>query len=318
MEEAGCDSVEPMLMTNLSIAVCIATYRRADRLAALLDDLSQQSLLPTEMVVVDNDAEGSARNTVEQHRERVTGYPIHYDIQPARNIALTRNRTVELATAQWLAFIDDDERAPEGWLSQLVAAMQRYSADVVIGPVMPVVPDNAPIWIRRGRFYDFPRLNTGEVVPLNRMRFGNILLRGNQLRQEPVPFDPAYGLGTGEDADLLIRLVHKGAKIVWCDDAVVWEPIESKRLSLRWLLQRALSGGQEYARKTVAGRYGPISFAGRLRLVSLALAQLLISGALAIIAMPLGRHHAVGWLIKASANLGKLSIFWGWRYQEYA
>jgi succinoglycan biosynthesis protein ExoM len=302
----------------VTIAVCIATYRRADRLGALLDDLSQQSLLPTEIVVVDNDAAGSARTTVEQHRERMAACPIYYDIQPARNIALTRNRTVELATAEWLAFIDDDERAPEHWLSQLAAAMELYGADGVLGPVVPIVPDAAPKWIRRGCFYDFPRLGTGEVVPLHRMRFGNILLRGKQLRQERAPFDPAYGLTTGEDADLLIRLVQKGAKIVWCDDAIVWEPIESTRLSLHWLLQRSLSGGQEFARKTIAGRYGAVGFAGRLRLIARALAQLLIAGALAVVAIPFGRHRAAAWLIKASANLGKLSIFWGWRYQEYA
>jgi glycosyltransferase involved in cell wall biosynthesis len=302
----------------MGIAVCIATYRRAERLGALLEDLSQQSLLPAEIVVVDNDAEGSARATVEQHRERVTAYPIRYDIQPARNIALTRNRTVELATAEWMAFIDDDERAPVLWLSQLAGAAHRYSADGVLGPVVPRLPEAAPKWIRRGRFYEFSRLDTGEAVPLNRMRFGNILLRGNRLRQESVPFDPAYGLSTGEDADLLIRLVQKGAKIIWCDEAVVMEPIESTRLSLRWLLQRALSGGQEYARKTISGRYGPVGFADRVQFIIRALAQLLIAGGCALIMLPFGRHRAAAWLIKASANLGKLSIFWGWHYQEYA
>jgi len=160
-------------------------------------------------------------------------------------------------------------------------------------------------------------LRTGELVPLNRMRFGNILLSGARLRQEPTPFDPAYRLTTGEDADLLIRLARKGAKIVWCDEAVVLEPVESARLSLRWLLQRALSGGQEYARKTISGRYGPVGFVGRLQLIIRALAQLLIGGMLAIATLPLGRHRAAVWLIKASANLGKLSVFWGWHYQEY-
>jgi succinoglycan biosynthesis protein ExoM len=302
----------------MNIAVCIATYRRAERLGALLDDLAQQKLPPAEVVIVDNDAAGSARDTVEQHRERMNAYPIRYDIQPARNIALTRNRTVELTTAEWLAFIDDDERAPNLWLSQLAEAAQQHSADAVLGPVVPLVPEVAPQWIRRGRFYDFSRLATGALVPLNRMRFGNILLHGARLRQEPVPFDPAYGLATGEDADLLIRLAQKGAKIIWCDEAVVLEPVDSTRLSLRWLMQRALSGGQEYARKTITGRYGPVGLAGRLQLVARALAQLLIAGVLAIVALPFGRHHAAAWLIKASANLGKLSIFWGWRYQEYA
>jgi succinoglycan biosynthesis protein ExoM len=302
----------------MDIAVCIATYRRAERLGALLDDLSKQNLPPAEIVVVDNDAAGSARDTVERYRAREGAYPIRYDIQPARNIALTRNRTVELATAEWLAFIDDDERAPNLWLSQLVEAAKQYSADAVLGPVVPLVPEIAPQWIRRGRFYDFARLDSGEVVPLNRMRFGNILLRGARLRQEPVPFDPAYGLATGEDADLLIRLVQKGAKIIWCDEAVVLEPVDSTRLSLRWLLQRALSGGQEYSRKTISGRLGPVGSAVRLQLIVRALAQLLIAAVLAIVSLPFGRHHAAAWLIKASANLGKLSIFWGWHYQEYA
>jgi succinoglycan biosynthesis protein ExoM len=301
-----------------SIGICIATYRRAERLAVLLDDLAQQSLLPAEVIVVDNDASGSARAAVEEHRARVNAYPIRYEIQPARSIPLTRNRTVALTTAEWLAFIDDDERAPAAWLSQLTAAMLRYSADAVLGPVVPVLPDSAPKWIRRGSFYDFPRLSSGEVVPLNRMRFGNILLRGVPLRKEPGPFDPAYRLTTGEDADLLIRLAKKGAKIVWCDEAVVLEPVESARLSLRWLLQRSLSGGQEYARKTISGRYGPVGSTGRLKLIARALAQLLIAGVLAVAALPLGRHRAAAWLVKCSANLGKLSVFWGWHYQEYA
>jgi len=32
---------------------------------------------------------------------------------------------------------------------------------------------------------------------------------------------------------------------------------------------------------------------------------------------PCGRHRAAYWLLKASANLGKMSIFLGWHYREY-
>jgi len=48
----------------MSISVCIATYRRAERLALLLEDLRQQERLPDEVIVVDNDAVGSARSVV--------------------------------------------------------------------------------------------------------------------------------------------------------------------------------------------------------------------------------------------------------------
>ncbi len=104
-------------------------------------------------------------------------FPLDYAIQPQPNIALTRNRSVEMATGEWLAFIDDDERAPHQSLSRLLKAAATHAADGVLGPVEPQVPDTAPRWLRRGRFYDFPHQRTGAPVSLNCMRFGYVLLR---------------------------------------------------------------------------------------------------------------------------------------------
>jgi succinoglycan biosynthesis protein ExoM len=301
----------------MRISVCIATYRRPDRLSELLADLARQQLLPEQVVVVDNDASGSARPVVERWRAEVP-FQIEYEIQPERGIALTRNLTVALARGAWLAFVDDDERAPESWLQGLLEAAEHHRADGVLAPVVPRLPSDAPAWIRRGRFYDFPRMVTGGEVPLNRMRFGNVLLRGEPLRALPGPFDASYGLTTGEDSDLLIRLVQAGSRVIWCDEAVVYEPVESARLSLRWLLQRALSGGQEFARKTLRGAYGRVGGLTRTVLFVRALLQSMVAAFFVLASLPFGRHHAAAWLIKLSANLGKLSVFCGWRYQEYA
>jgi succinoglycan biosynthesis protein ExoM len=300
----------------VTISVCIATYRRMDRLAAVLEDLSRQTLVPMEVVVVDNDGGGSAAAVVEAHRRSGPPFALHYAVQPIKNIALTRNRTVEMATGEWMAFIDDDERAPPEWLAQLDAAVTAYSADGVLGPVDPLVPAEAPAWIRRGKFYDFPRMATGEVVPPNRLRFGNVLLRGRLMREIDVCFDPAYGLTGGEDGDLLSRLVLAGARIVWCDEAIVREPIEHSRLSLAWLLRRSLRGGQDFARHSLSGRYG-VQRAGRARLFLRSLGQLIGAALLSVLMLPLGRHRAAHWLTRASSNLGKLSVFVGWHYREY-
>ncbi len=300
-----------------SISVCIATYRRLDRLEALLSDLSRQELLPGEVIVVDNDINGTARAVVERFLAGRPPFAVCYEIQPQKNIALTRNRTVDLASHEWLAFIDDDERAPDFWLARLAAAVAQYEADGVLGPVDPVVPEDAPRWIQRGRFYDFPRMQTGAVVPPNRLRFGNLLLRASRVKSMDVIFDPAYGLTGGEDGDLLSRMTLAGARIIWCDEALVHEPIEKSRLNLRWLLRRALRGGQDFARHSLSGRYGPRT-AGTVRLFGRALVQLIAAAGLAIVLLPLGRHHAAHWLTKASANVGKLSIFLGWHYREYA
>jgi succinoglycan biosynthesis protein ExoM len=300
-----------------SISVCIATYRRLERLEALLADLARQQLLPSEVIVVDNDPGGTARQVIERCLAVRPPFTIRYDIQPEKNISLTRNRTVEMSSQEWLAFVDDDERAPDFWLAKLAAAASGYAADGVLGPVDPVVPEDAPRWIRRGRFYDFPRMKTGTVVPPNRLRFGNLLLRASAVKSLDVIFDPAYGLTGGEDGDLLSRMTLDGARIVWCDEAIVHEPVEKSRLNLKWLLRRSLRGGQDFARHSLSGRYGPRT-AGHVRLFGRALVQLVAAATIAVLVLPLGRHHAAHWLTKASANVGKLSIFLGWHYREYA
>jgi len=300
------------------VSLCVATYRRPERLAALLEDLIHQQRVPDELIVVDNDPDASARPVVDQRIDQGAPFPIRYAVQPVKNISLTRNRAVELAHGDWVAFIDDDERAPVTWLQQLLDAAKTHSADGVLGPVDPEVPPTAPAWIRRGRFYEFPRMPTGTVIPPNRLRFGNVLLLGALLRAEPGPFDSAYGLTGGEDGDLLSRLVLAGARIVWCDEAVVREPVEPSRLSLTWLLRRALSGGQDFARHSLRGRYGSMSQLARIQFFLRALLQALAAAGLALISWPLGRHHAARWLTTLSANLGKLSAFWGMQYREYA
>ena len=297
------------------ISVCISTYRRAERLALLLQDLKQQVRLPDEVVIVDNDPQLSAQAVVEQAAAGAA-FLLSYEVQPLKNISLTRNRSVALAQGEWLAFLDDDERVSARWLQQLHAAALAFGADGVLGPVLPVLPDGAPGWIRKGRFYDWPRHQSGGLVPLNHLRFGNVLLRASLL--DPEPFDPAYGLTGGEDGDLLSRLAQGGARIVWCDEAAVQEPVESARLSLRWLMRRSLRGGQDFARHSLAGRYRPFGRGQRALLLGRAVVQLLAAAALSLFSWPLGRERATFWLLKACANLGKLSTFCGWHYREYA
>lgn len=302
----------------MRISLCIATYRRPDQLAALLCDIGRQELSPDEVVIVDNDVNASAREAVEQWRRSGVRMPVRYDVQPLKNISFTRNRTVELAREEWIAFIDDDERAPPDWLLQMSYVVLHWGADGVLGPVVPLVPSQAASWIRRGQFYEWSRMRTGARIPPNRLRFGNVLLRGSLLRNGPPPFDPAYGLTGGEDGDLLVKLARRGANIIWCDEAIVTEPVDPTRLSLKWLLHRSLRGGQDFARHVLAGRYGPPTPARCALFFLRTLMQLIAATVLASILWPFGRHRSAFWLLKATANFGKLSVLWGWQYREYA
>lgn len=298
-----------------TVSVVIPTFRRNAQLALLLDDLLAQTHPADQIVIVDNDAGGGAAAVVEAYRTRL---PLIYEIQPVQNICLTRNRTVALATGEWVASIDDDERVVAGWLAALLAAAQRYGADGVMGPANGRVPDHAPAWLRKGSFYSRPPMTDGAVVPRNMLRFGNIMLRRDLFSRLLGPFDPNYGLTGGGDLLLLCQLAQQGARIVWGMHAVAWEPVELSRLSIRWLLLRGLRGGQNFADFWGKGFFGPVNTLRRVFFFSRAFAQLLVASALCLAWLPFSRTSAARWLISAAANFGKLSIWTDWRYNEYA
>jgi succinoglycan biosynthesis protein ExoM len=302
----------------MRISLVIPTFKRRERLAALLQDIRAQQLQPQEVVIVDNDADGSARAAVAAALADEPGYPIRYAIQPVKNISITRNMTVELSSCEWIAMIDDDERAPPDWLRLLAEAATAQNADAIIGPVLPQLPATAPRWIAKGRFYDFPRMRSGTLVPPNQLRIGNLLVRAAALKDLPQWFDPDLGLTGGEDGDLLARMRLQGARIVWCDEAVVREPVEERRLRLKWILMRGLRGGQDFARHTLKGRYGPVTLRRRTVLLGRAALQLIVAAALVVVSLPLGWHHAAAWLVKVWANAGKISVVFGLHYREYA
>lgn len=297
------------------VSICVCTFRRPDVLARLIGLLAaQHPAAIDELVVVDNDAQASARAAC---AAADAPFPVRYAVEPEQNIARARNRSVALARGAWLGFIDDDELPGPGWLAQLRDTARRYDADAVLGPVLGTPPADAPRWVRDGRFFERRRFATGTPVPRNEFRIGNALIRRDRLARLAGPFDPAYGLTGGEDGDMLCRLERAGARIVWCDEAAVLEPVEPARLRPRWLLRRAWRGGNDYARHFLAGHYGPNGPPARAAFAARAAAQAVAALVLALCAAPLGRAHWLRRLRQAWANAGKLAALCGSRYEEY-
>src|SRR5213080_4720223 len=103
------------------VSVCICTYKRPHLLERLLDELGNQEtgeLVTYSIVIADNDASRSAEAVV---REFEAGSPISviYCVEPVQNIALARNKAIENAKGDFVAFIDDDEFPTRTWLLTL-------------------------------------------------------------------------------------------------------------------------------------------------------------------------------------------------------
>lgn len=297
------------------ISVCVCTYKRPDMLHKLLTGLLAQKVsdFHVEIIIVDNDANGSAKETVDKFLQNFQNIPVSYIIEPKQNIALARNATVSLARGEWLAFIDDDECPNPEWLRYLKDTAEMYSADGVFGPIIPVLPESAPRWIQRGRFHERPRLPTGTFIKANNTRTGNALIKASLLKEKINPFDPRFGRTGGEDHFLFMKLVSDGSRFAWCDEAQVYEAVSSPRVTLSWLLKRAFRGGQVFAiqQRDLKG------FVPSMYLGVYGLCQLVISFFLCLISLPLGVHISVSWLMKAVAGLGKLMALTPYCFEEY-
>ncbi len=230
------------------VAICIATFQRTEQLRDLLvalGRLSFDNICPRhiDVIVVDNDAARSAESVCDIHQD----YPwtIRYVCEPNRGIARARNRAIaEGADAEFLAFVDDDERPEARWLDELLWTRSQFQADVVSGPVFPEYTGEVPGWIRNGGFFRRPVFRTGNIVEL--CSTNNVLIRSAILAKVS-GFDEQFNLTGGEDTHFFLRVGESGYRMVFSSDAVVYEHITAKRANLFWLLRRGYQSGNSWA-----------------------------------------------------------------------
>jgi len=240
-------TVEHGNVARARVAVCIATFKRPSLLQLLLEALSRLSFTKVpepslQIVVVDNDAEQSARPVCE---EANIPWSIQYVCEPQRGIARARNRAIEsAANADFLAFIDDDEAPRGSWLDELLWAQEQFQADVVSGSVIPLFEDNVPTWVRSGRFFHRPVYETG--VPIKLCSTNNVLVHRDILKSVPT-FDEQFNFTGGEDTHFFLRVRGQGFRMVFSKEAVVYEPISAERANLAWLLRRGFQSGNSWA-----------------------------------------------------------------------
>ena len=271
------------------------------------------------MIVVDNDPDGSAETVVDEFRASAAGAEIEvrYALEPTPGIAAARNAAVALARDRAaIAFIDDDEVPDANWLAALVAARERYDADVVAGPAYPVFAPGTPDWVRRSRFFDPPTRVSGQSI--RQAGTNNMLIRLAALDGMPEPFDPEFGLAGAEDTLLCLRLHAQGRRLVWDQEAATYEDVPVERANARYLVRRALRTDNSGALCELLVAPGAQRRRLRIRIVGQGL-RMLLTG---IVAGPVlgGLWSRVNWvraLRLAARGVGRVAGACGWRYLEY-
>jgi succinoglycan biosynthesis protein ExoM len=282
------------------ISICVCTFKRPEYLNALLEALSRQRTdgkFSYSIMVVDNDANQSGRQTVEC-LSRGHATQVQYAVEPEQSIALARNRTVANASGDLVAFIDDDEVPPDDWLLKMFQTLEAYKVDGVLGPVEPRFTTQPPKWMLKCGAFDRPNgagFETGRRLHWRQTGTGNVLLRRAALTEVDGPFRAQFGSG-GEDIDFFRRSMEQGRVYVWCEEALVHETVPIERTRLKFQLKRALLRGKVALNGPAGSTFGLLKSFAACSLYTLVLPFSWIAG----------RHVFAKFLIRSCDHLGKL------------
>lgn len=306
------------------LTIAVLTYLRPRDISALLPLLVGQSLkaqdagFAAEILVVDNDPAGGARDQVLGFAAQTSDCCIRYENEVAPGISAARNRALSAAhQSDLLVFIDDDERPQEAWLACLLETYALHKPAAVVGRVTSTYEVDPDPWIVAGEFFKRRSLPTGtrvEVAATN-----NLLLDLRQIRARNLIFDLDYGI-TGGDDTMFTRTLHRtGGELVWCDEAVVVDVVPAGRTTRKWVLQRAFSSGNTWSLVSIKLQESLVlRTALRLRLSiqgGIRLAAGLILAISGLVAFSASRQ-AKG-LRTFFRGAGMMAGAWGYKFQEY-
>lgn len=305
-------------MRKTKIAICVASYRRPEGLKRLLAGLSELTFDKCEppnieVVVIDNDPAGSTCKLCEEIGLKLR-WPLECYVEPRQGISYARNKAIACVKegTDFVAFIDDDEVPQPSWLDELLYLQRSYGADVVSGPVLPRFFGGVPVWVLKGKFFEQKRYPTGHL--LNEAFTNNVLVRSEVFGEMGKLFDVRYALTGGEDTMFFRRVHRAGYRMVWADEALVYEWIPNSRANTRWILQRAYRSATGFI--SVELNFKPLAVVGIVRAATASIR--LVQGLLLVILSPaIGFHIFVKGLQHLGRGVGMLAGLTGMRYEEY-
>ncbi len=287
------------------ICVIMPTFRRPDGLQIALESLLAQNPcdLPVEIIIADNDPDGSARDYV-QSVSAGSAVPIHYLHVPQPGVSNARNAALNAAQSRYIAWLDDDQEATKDWLANYLAASRAHKASLVFSPTVARIPGQSKYQDYLERFFERkgPGIDSGVIKEF--YGCGNSFMDRSRCVMPELPFDPRANETGGEDDLLFSHIESHGGTFAWTQNAVAYEDIRPHRATPGYIKTRSFAFGQapsEIAQE--AGNWPGVAFwmaAGGF--------QALANAPMVLLTKLTGRPSYIHYLNRMWQGLGK--IFW--------
>lgn len=246
------------MASGVEVSIVIPTYNRSALVRDAIDSvLGQDSQSSFEIVVVDNNSQDDTATVI---RSLMDAHPgrVRYVVEREQGNAHARNCGVKSATADIIAFIDDDVTVDTNWLTSLKQALDaREDLSFVGGRVLPQWDGPPPSWVTPEHWAPLALLDYGpdELIISGTSPRGlltaNIAFR-RTVFDEVGTFSPHLQrvknfIGSMEDTEFLMRVCRRGRKGMYLPGMIARAPVDVERLSKSYHRRWHTGHGHFYA-----------------------------------------------------------------------
>jgi len=263
------------MLKTFQVCVIIPTKNRASDLAIVVRSLLGQTVLPAQVVIVDQSSDDSGFERVKTKFADAPGVRLDYIRDTSINgAAAARNRAMENATGDVLLFLDDDVVLEPEFIERLLEVYSNYpEAEGVSGIITNYRPSPRllRLWtaiFARGPFHDerqpvywaAEQLRDHEPIPVRQFTGALMSFRASAIRE--MRFDPNLTGGSlAEDTDFCWRLPAGAPLLIAPRARLVHNRSPQGRARDHWLRAHAQASYYLYERNLNYGIRNRIFFA---------------------------------------------------------
>lgn len=205
-------------MQSIKFSLIMATYGREKEVGCFLESLtnSNYDMNNVEVIIVDQNKEINLEPIVNRYKEKVKIIHIKSD---EKGLALNRNKGLEVATGDIIAFPDDDCEYLKETLNIVNDLFNKEQCDLLMGRIVE----------RNGE--DSLRVWSKERIEINKNNFYTKCSSVTMFLDAKkcfVKFNPKLGsgqyFGACEDADLIYKNCKRGSKVIYNPELQIYHP----------------------------------------------------------------------------------------------
>ena len=235
---------KPVTFVLLSVCTCKRPNMLKDCILSVNKLIIPQNI-KIELLIIDNDSDGSARNTIEQLKNNIK-IPVHYFVEDKRGISNARNRLLKEAInlkASHILMFDDDELLTENTLYEHINLYTKNEkALITTGPTISKFKPEYPEYIKKHMvFKQSTTKKTGDIR--SNCAAGNVFFPVNLLTDYGLCFSEKYVFMGGEDGDFFHKAFELGFTIVWNSEAIIYEAVPPARATINYILKKCYYNG---------------------------------------------------------------------------